>query len=72
LETMKANGIPLPSASPGRSTENLDWYVDLRRWGSPPHGGFGMGFDRLLSYLTGVQNVKDMIPYPRWYGRCDC
>lgn len=51
---------------------SLDWYVDLRRWGSPPHGGFGVGFDRLLGYLSGVQTVRDMVSFPRWFGRCDC
>lgn len=52
--------------------DDLDWYVDLRRFGSVPHGGFGLGLDRLISYLTGVHNVKDVVPWPRWYGRCDC
>lgn len=56
----------------GMSAGSLDWYVDLRRWGSPPHGGFGLGFDRLLSYLSGVQTVRDIVAFPRWYGRCDC
>ena len=51
--------------------ENLNWYVDLRRYGSVPHGGFGLGFDRLLCYLTGVRNIRDVIPWPRYYGRCD-
>ncbi|KAI9791519.1 MAG: Asparaginyl-tRNA synthetase [Peltula sp. TS41687] len=51
---------------------NLSWYVDLRRWGSVPHGGFGLGFDRLLSYLAGVPNIKEMVTFPRWFGRCDC
>lgn len=51
---------------------NLDWYVDLRRFGSIPHGGFGLGFDRLLCYLTGIRNIKDVIPWPRFHGRCDC
>lgn len=50
----------------------LDWYLDLRRWGCPPHGGFGIGFDRLLSYLTGVSSVRDMVPFPRHHERCDC
>ncbi|KAL9635023.1 MAG: hypothetical protein Q9164_003729 [Protoblastenia rupestris] len=57
-----------PSAEPG----NLDWYVDLRRYGSVPHGGFGLGFDRLLGYLAGINNIKDIVPWPRYYGRCDC
>ena len=56
------------SAEPG----NLDWYVDLRRYGSVPHGGFGLGFDRLLGYLAGINNIKDVVPWPRYYGRCDC
>ncbi|KAL8668060.1 MAG: hypothetical protein Q9202_000038 [Teloschistes flavicans] len=51
---------------------NLEWYVDLRRFGSVPHGGFGFGFDRLLCYLSGTRNIKDVIPWPRNYGRCDC
>jgi asparaginyl-tRNA synthetase len=58
-----------PDAS---SRGNLDWYVDLRRWGSPPHGGFGLGFDRLLCYLSGVHTIRDVVAFPRWYGRCDC
>lgn len=64
-EAMAARGM-----NGGRT--NLDWYVDLRRWGSCPHGGFGLGFDRLLSYLAGVQNVRDVVAFPRWFGRCDC
>lgn len=55
---------------PGSS--NLDWYVDLRRYGSVPHGGFGLGFDRLLGYLAAVDNVRDVAPWPRYYGKCDC
>ena len=53
-------------------TNTLDWYVDLRRFGSVPHGGFGLGFDRLLGYLAGLNNIKDVVPWPRYYGRCDC
>ncbi|KAK5162434.1 hypothetical protein LTR04_003759, partial [Oleoguttula sp. CCFEE 6159] len=51
---------------------SLQWYIDLRRYGSVPHGGFGLGFDRLLSYLAGVSNIRDIVTFPRWYGRCDC
>ena len=53
----------------GRS--NLDWYLDLRRYGSMPHGGFGLGFDRLIGYLAGVGNIKDVVAWPRYFGRCD-
>ena len=48
--------------------EELWWYRDLRRYGSVPHGGFGLGFERLLSYVTGMDNVRDAIPYPRTPG----
>lgn len=58
-------------ASPSTKSADMDWYMDLRRYGSVPHGGFGMGFDRLLGYLTGVTNIKDVVPWPRYYRRCD-
>ena len=41
------------------------WYLDLRRYGSVPHAGFGLGFDRAIQYITGMQNIRDVIPYPR-------
>jgi len=47
------------------SQEVLYWYLDLRRFGSVPHAGFGIGLERLVSYITGVQNVRDIIPFPR-------
>lgn len=50
----------------------LEWYADLRRWGCPPHGGFGIGFDRLLCYLSGVPTIRDIVAFPRYFGRCDC
>lgn len=57
---------------PPNEAANLDWYVDLRRYGSVPHGGFGLGLDRLIGYITGIHNLRDVAPWPRWYGRCDC
>ncbi|UZE96076.1 asparagine--tRNA ligase [Alkalimarinus alittae] len=48
--------------------EALWWYRDLRRYGSVPHAGFGLGFERLLSYVTGMENVRDVIPFPRTPG----
>ena len=45
--------------------EELDWYINLRRFGGCKHSGFGMGFERLLIYLTGVDNIRDVIPFPR-------
>ncbi|KAK4676071.1 asparaginyl-tRNA synthetase [Podospora pseudoanserina] len=75
LDIMTRQGIiksPSETASEDDSGNGLQWYADLRRWGCPPHGGFGLGFDRLLSYLSGVQTVRDIVSFPRWYGRCDC
>ena len=53
------------------STDEMDWYLNLRRFGGCKHAGFGMGFERLLIYLTGVDNIRDVIPYPRTPGNCD-
>ena len=51
--------------------ESMKWYLDLRRFGGCVHSGFGMGFERLLIYLTGVENIRDVIPYPRTPGNCE-
>ncbi|KAI9441417.1 asparaginyl-tRNA synthetase [Lactarius indigo] len=45
------------------------WYLDLRKFGGAPHGGYGMGFERLISWLSGIENVRECIPMPRWSGR---
>ncbi len=55
----------------GMETEGLDWYLNLRKYGGCVHSGFGMGFERLLIYLTGVENIRDVIPYPRTPGNCE-
>ncbi len=47
------------------SRKNLEWYLDTRRFGSCPHSGFGLGFERLLLFITGMQNIRDVIPFPR-------
>ena len=57
---MKQMGVPA-----------TDWYLNLRRYGGCVHSGFGMGFERLLIYLTGVENIRDVIPYPRTPGNCE-
>ena len=44
------------------------WYLDLRRFGSVPHSGFGMGFERLVMMLTGISNIRDVLPFPRTPG----
>ena len=48
--------------------EELSWYRDLRKYGTVPHAGFGLGFERLISYLTGMENIRDCIPFPRTPG----
>ena len=55
----------------GMKEADLDWYLNLRKFGGCVHSGFGMGFERLLIYLTGVDNIRDVIPYPRTPGNCD-
>jgi asparaginyl-tRNA synthetase len=52
----------------GIAPESLWWYLDTRRWGSCPHAGFGLGFERLLMYVTGMENIRDVIPFPRTPG----
>lgn len=49
----------------GLAKEDYWWYLDLRRYGSVPHSGFGLGFERLIQYMTGMQNIRDVIPFPR-------
>ena len=62
INRMKEMNIPL---------ENLDWYTNLRRFGGCYHAGFGLGFERLIMYLTGIENIRDVIPYPRTPKNCD-
>jgi asparaginyl-tRNA synthetase len=52
-------------AEMGLDEADYSWYLDLRRYGSVPHSGFGLGFDRVVSYITGVANIRDVIPFPR-------
>ena len=49
----------------GMSRRNLEWYIDTRRYGTVPHSGFGLGFERLLLFVTGMSNIRDVIPFPR-------
>ncbi len=51
--------------------EHYEWYLDLRRYGTVPHAGFGLGFERLISYITGLPNIRDVIPYPRVPGKAE-
>ena len=62
IKRMNEMGVPV---------EGMEWYLNLRKFGGCYHSGFGMGFERLLIYLTGVENIRDVIPYPRTPGNCD-
>jgi asparaginyl-tRNA synthetase len=53
----------------GLDEEAYRWYTELRKFGGAPHGGYGMGFERLISWLGGIENVRECIPMPRWSGR---
>ena len=55
----------------GIEPERMQWYLDSRRWGSCPHSGFGMGFERFLMYVTGMENIRDVIPFPRTPGHAE-
>jgi asparaginyl-tRNA synthetase len=57
VQRMRDSGI--------RDMENYQWYLDIRKYGSVPHSGFGLGFERALMYITGMQNIRDVIPFPR-------
>jgi len=50
----------------GLDPKDFSWYLDLRRFGSVPHAGFGLGFERLVNYTTGMDNIREAIPFPRW------
>ena len=55
----------------GLKEEDYWWYLDLRRYGSCRHAGYGLGFERLVMYLTGVSNIRDVLPFPRTVGTCE-
>ncbi|MBR5664000.1 MAG: asparagine--tRNA ligase, partial [Bacteroidales bacterium] len=61
LKRMEEVGIP---------KESMDWYLDSRRFGSVPHSGYGLGFERLLLFVTGMSNIRDVIPFPRTPKNC--
>lgn len=55
----------------GMELESYKWYLDLRRYGTVPHAGFGLGFERLVCYTTGIENIRDAIPFPRYLHHAD-
>jgi len=55
----------------GVPTHEMEWYLDTRRYGSAPHSGFGLGFERLIIFVTGMANIRDVIPFPRTPGNAE-
>lgn len=55
----------------GLPSEPYEWYLDLRRYGTVKHAGFGLGFERMILFATGLENIRDVIPFPRYPGRAD-
>ena len=55
----------------GMNPEDYDFYMDLRKWGSTRHAGFGLGFERMVMYMTGIGNIRDAIPFPRTVNNCE-
>ena len=55
----------------GLKPEEYEFYTDLRKWGSNRHSGFGLGFERIIMYITGIGNIRDVLPFPRTVGNCD-
>ena len=55
----------------GLDMDSYDWYMDLRKYGSVVHSGYGLGFERLIMYITGIENIRDVLPFPRTVHHCD-
>jgi asparaginyl-tRNA synthetase len=62
LNRMKELHIPI---------EEMQWYINLRKFGGAKHAGFGLGFERLIMYVTGVENIRDVLPFPRTPKNCE-
>ena len=58
-------------AEVGLAEEDYWWYLELRKYGETKHAGFGLGFERLIMYITGMANIRDVIPFPRTTGQAD-
>ena len=66
LDVLKARMAEL-----GLNEEDYWWYLELRKYGETKHAGFGLGFERLIMYITGMSNIRDVIPFPRTTGQSD-
>ncbi|KAL7753669.1 asparaginyl-tRNA synthetase [Sorochytrium milnesiophthora] len=72
MREVSAEAMQQRMVAAGMDPGPYQWYCDLRRYGNAPHGGFGLGFDRLLLYMTGLDSVRDVVPMPRHFGECRC
>jgi asparaginyl-tRNA synthetase len=72
IETLEAKmrQMGILSENEKNLSNDLDWYLDLRRFGTVPHAGWGLGFERLVLFTTGMENIRDVIPIPRFPGHC--
>lgn len=68
--SMREDNYDILESKLTKLTTNLDWYLELRKYGNVPSGGFGMGFERYLQSILGITNIKDTIPFPRWPHNC--
>ena len=69
---MKSEGYCLKCAKElGMNTDEYDFYLDLRKYGTTHHAGYGLGFERCVMYLTGMGNIRDVLPFPRTVGTCE-
>ena len=69
-------GLSIPAVSErmkkmNLSEKDLNWYLDTRRFGTVVHSGFGLGLERLIQFITGMKNIRDVIPFPRTPGNCN-
>ncbi|KNE69480.1 asparagine-tRNA ligase [Allomyces macrogynus ATCC 38327] len=70
LREHDADALEAAMQRAGLNVAAYQWYLDLRRYGGAPHGGFGLGFDRLVKHVTGLESVRDVVPVPRYYREC--
>lgn len=68
--SLRENDLAKLETSLADQSTNLQWYLDIRRYGGVPTGGYGLGFERYLQLICGLTNIKDTIPFPRWPHNC--
>ncbi|OLY80385.1 putative asparagine-tRNA ligase, mitochondrial, partial [Smittium mucronatum] len=69
-DILKQNISNLEDGSSSNIEPSLQWYLDTRKYGSTPHGGFGLGFDRYVQFVTNTKNIRDVVLFPRYFNHC--